>query len=148
MKIRLLLVTLSAAVLSLPVARAQDAKEDQTELGSHMEKIGGAFRKLRGEVKDATKNEDSLKQIAIMKEHAEAALKLDPAKKADLPPEKQAKFVEDYRAKLKATIADMSKVEAALKAGKNEEAEQLLTTLKQDQKEGHEAFQKKKAKKG
>src|SRR5207237_5477954 len=129
---------------------AQDAKDkdDQTELGSHMEKIGGAFRKLRGEVKDPAKNEDSLKQIAIMKEHAEAALKLEPAKKADLPPEKQAKFVEDYRTKLKATIADMSKVEAALKAGNNGEADQLVNTLKQDQKEGHDAFQKKKAKKG
>ncbi len=121
-------------------------KEEQTELGDHMEKISGAFRALGRQIGDATKNEDSLKRIAVIREQAEAAMKLDPAKKADIPADQQAKFVADYQAKMKAFIADVNKVEAALKAGNNDEAKNLLQSLKQDQKEGHTEFQKKKKK--
>ena len=74
------------------------------------------------------------------------SLKLDPAKKADIPADQQAKFVADYQAKMKAFIADVNKVEAALKAGNNDEAAKLLQSLKQDQDEGHKEFQKKKKK--
>ena len=66
------------AALAMPVVNAQPPKEDQTELGGHMEKINGAFRKLRTSVKDATKNADSLAQVAILKENAEASLKSSP----------------------------------------------------------------------
>src|SRR5258707_14380645 len=121
MKIRLLSATLICALAFVLGVRAEDAakKEDQTELGSKMEKISGAFRKLNRQISDATKNEDSLAQIAIIRENAEAGLKLEPAKKADLPADQQAKFVDDFHAKLKGFIADVGKLEAALKAGKN-----------------------------
>ena len=147
MKIRLLTATLICALSFVLGVRAEEkAKEDQTELGSKMEKIGGAYRKLGRQIEDATKNEDSLAQIAIIRENATAALKLEPAKKADVPAAEQAKFVADYQAKMKGFIADVAKLEAALKAGKNDEAATLIATLKQDQKEGHGEFQKKKKK--
>ncbi|HVS52998.1 MAG TPA: cytochrome b562 [Opitutaceae bacterium] len=149
MKNRLLLVTLICGLVAAPFIRAEDRpmqKEEQTELGDHMEKISGAFRALGRQIGDATKNEDSLKRIAVIREQAEAAMKLDPAKKADIPADQQAKFVADYQAKMKAFIADVNKVEAALKAGNNDEAKNLLQSLKQDQKEGHTEFQKKKKK--
>jgi len=164
MKIRLILVTLVCTLALVPGIRAQDdapapkkmsGKEPQTELGDKMEKIGGAFRRLRkvdpatklAQVADPTKNEDSLKQVAIIKENAQAALTLEPAKKKDLPADQQDKFVADFQSKIKAFLADVDKLEAALKAGNNDEAAKLVQALKTDEDDGHKEFQKKKQKK-
>src|SRR4051794_23641519 len=120
MKLRLLTLTLVSALVALPVLSAQDApkkmapKEDQTELGDKMEKLNNAYRKLGRQVSDATKNEDSLAQVAIIKESAMAALKLEPAKKKELPEADQAKFVADYQAKMKEFNATVDKLQAAL----------------------------------
>lgn len=163
MKIRLPLFALICALASLPGLRAEDAaapkqmpdKDDQTELGSKMEKIGGAFRRLRkvdpatklAQVADPAKNEDSLKQVAIIKENAIAASKLEPALKKDKPADQQEKFMTDYQAKMKSFLDDIDKLEAALKAGQNDEAAKLVNTLNTDQKEGHTDFRKKEKKK-
>jgi cytochrome c556 len=152
MKIRVLLLSLICALVTVPGLRAAAAgpkdkdDDEQTELGDHMEKLSGAYKRLGREVADPAKNEDSLKQIAIIREQAEAALKLQPAKTADLPADQREKFVAGFHDKMKSFIDDVNKVEAALKAGKNEEAKQLLGTLKQDQREGHKEYQKKKDK--
>ena len=146
MKIRIPLFALICAVTALPVVRAQDAqkqmpaKEDQTELGARMEKMGAAFRKLRALVKDPTKNADSLAQVAILKENATEALKFDPKKKMIIPAGDQAKWISDYQAKLKTVIGHIDQLEAALKAGKNDEAEALYTTIGNEQKEGHTEY--------
>src|SRR5476651_336611 len=101
MKIRILLCTLTLALAVAPGLRAQDAKKDDTtELGSHMQKMSGALRKLRTSLPDATKNDDSLAQAAIIKDNATAALELKPAKLADVPDADQAKFVADYQAEM------------------------------------------------
>ena len=105
-----------------------------------MEEIGKAFRRLGRQIDDASKNEDTLKLIATIREHAEASLKLDPAKKAEVPAAQQAKFVADYQAKMKGFLANLAKLESAVKAGNNAEADTLIKTLKQDQKEGHKEF--------
>jgi cytochrome c556 len=148
MKIRLLLLTLICGLVAAPITRAAEGSkdEDQTELGDHMEKIGGAFRALRKQISDPAKNEDSLKRLGVIRENAQAALTLEPAKKADIPADQQAKFVNDFHAKMKGFIADVDKLEAAVKAGNNEEAAKLLQVLGQDQKDGHHEFQKKKKK--
>lgn len=154
MKIRLPILALVSALALMPVLQAQDAmpkkmgpKEPQTELGDKMEKMQGAYRKLGRQIADATKNEDSLKLVAVMRENAEAALKLVPAFKAEQPADKQEKFMADYDAQMKSFIGDIGKLEAALKAGNNEEAANLLKTLKTDQTDGHKAFQKPRKKK-
>ena len=155
MKIRLPLLALLCSLAALPVLRAEDAapkkmsadKEDETELGDKMDKMGGAFRKLGKQINDATKNEDSLKLVATMRASAEDALKLEPAKKADIPADQQAKFVADYQTQIKGLIADIDKLDAALKAGNNTDAAALLKDLKKDMDDGHKEFRKKKKKK-
>lgn len=154
MKIRVLLFSLLCPVVALPVVRAADehaapaAKhEEHTELGEHMEKISGAYRRLNRQIADATKNEDSLKLVATMHEHAAAAAKLIPAKAADIPAEQREKFVAGYAKTMEGFIADLGKLEAALKAGKNDEAAALVKTLKTDQNEGHKEYQKKQERK-
>jgi cytochrome c556 len=142
MKIRVLLCTLTLALAVSPGLRAQggDDKEPQTELGGKMEKIGGAFRKLRNLVKDPTKSADALAQVAIIKENATAAAKLEPKLKETKPAADQAKFVADFQAKMKDFLADVGKLEDALKAGDNAAAQKLVDTLFSDEKDGHKAF--------
>jgi hypothetical protein len=157
MKTRLTLLALVSAFALMPVLHAaEDAapkkmgpKAPPTELADKMEKLQGAFRKLRkvdpatkqAQIADASKNEDSLKQIAIMKEYATAAAKLEPALKAQKPTEEQAKFVAAFRDQMKGFLTDINQLEAAVKAGKNDEAAKLVEKLNDDQKKGHTDFQ-------
>ncbi len=154
MKLRLITLSLISALIALPVLRAQDGgqkkmapKEDQTELGSKMEKLNSAYRKLGRQINDATKNEDSLAQVAIIHEMAEAALKLQPDKTKTLPEADQAKFVADFQDKMKEFIATVDKLEAALKANDNVAAAKLVDDMKTERNDDHKQFQKKKEKK-
>jgi soluble cytochrome b562 len=140
----------SVALAQAPAAPATPAAADHketTELGGKMGAIGKAFKKLRGQINDASKNEDSLKLVATIRENAEAALKYTPEKAADLPAADQAKFKADYAEHMKAFAADVDKLDAALKAGDNATAAKLVDTLNNDQKEGHKEFRKKKPEK-
>lgn len=154
MKIRVLLFALLGSLLAVPATRAADQPdapqapagrrhEKQTELGRHMEKMGRAFRALGRQVKDASKNEDSLKLVEIIRTNAQATLDLKPAKTADVPSDEQAKFVADYQQTMKHFLGDVDKLEAALKAGNNDEAATLVKTLKKDMDSGHKEFRKK-----
>lgn len=149
MKIRLLSFAVICAIVAFVRLQAEEApnasnaskaKEEHTELAGHMEEMGKVFRRLGRQVGDASKNEDSLKLIATIREHAEAGLKLEPAKKAEVPAAQQAKFVADYQAKMKSFLGNIAKLESAIKAGNNAEAEDMIKALKQDQKEGHKEF--------
>jgi soluble cytochrome b562 len=143
MKIRLLFATLICALATVPCVQAQ-SHDDDTELGDKMDTLSNAYKKLGKQISDASKNEDSLKLVATIHSSAEAALKLEPAKKADIPAADQAKFVADYQAKMKSFIAEIDKLEAVLKAGDNAAAAKQMDVLKQMRSEGHKEFQKKK----
>ncbi|HVU33798.1 MAG TPA: cytochrome b562 [Opitutaceae bacterium] len=147
MKIRVLLFSVLCAFLAAQSTRAADRPhrddEKQTELGKHMEKMGHAFRALGKEVADPARNEDSLKQVEIIRTNAAAGLNLKPEKTADLPEDQRAKFVADYQKHMKSFLADVDKLEAALKAGNNQDAEALVKTLKKDMGAGHKEFRKK-----
>lgn len=142
MKIRLLLLTILSAFVIAPFSFA----DEDTELGAKMDKMGSAFRALRRQVSDPAKNQDSLAKVAIIRENAEASLKLEPAKKADIPAAQQQQFVADYRAKMKEFIAVTDKLAAALKANNNDEATKLVGAMADTQKQAHTDFQKKKKK--
>ena len=145
MKIRALLAALLCSLVLPPVFAAED--NSPSELDDWMEQMNTAYRKLTRQIADPPKNADSLKQIAAVRERATEAMKLEPKKKADIPAAGQAKFVADYQAMMKTFIADVDKLEAALKAGKNEEAAALVKTLKQAQEDGHKQFKRGKEKK-
>src|SRR4051812_31662234 len=127
MKLRLSLLTALIALGFILGVRAAD--EPDTELGKKMEKVSGAFRGLRRQITDASKNADSLAKVATMKENLQAGLKLEPAKAADLPAGDQKKFVADYQADMKKMLALIDKLEAALKANNNDEASKLVSQI-------------------
>jgi len=138
MKIRALLLSLACALAVSPFVRAAD----ETELGGKMEKMSGAFRAIRRQITDPSKNADSLAKLAVVKQNAEASLKYEPAKKSEIPAADQAKFVADYQTGMKKFIALCDKLEAALKAGNNAEAEKICGAMGDSQKAGHKEFKK------
>jgi len=144
MKTRVLPAALICSLVLSPIF-AEDSSP--SELDDWMEQMNTAYRKLTRQIADPAKNVDSLKQIATIRDRATEAAKLEPKKKADIPAAEQAKFVADYQAKMKTFLADIDKLEAAVKAGKNEEAAALVKTLKQAQEDGHKQFKRGKEKK-
>ncbi len=141
MNIRLLCLASVLVFGGSPVPAAQKA---HTPLEDQMEEINAAYRKLGRQVADAAKNADSLKQVAIIREHALAALKHDPKRKADVPAPEQAKFLSDYQAAMKAFVVTVDKLGAALTAGKNDVAVTVLQELKKAQEDGHRDFRRRK----
>jgi lysophospholipase L1-like esterase len=122
-------------VLGASVAQAQDAaapaapapadgsapapKPEKTPLAKDMDKMNRAFRKLRSQIADATKNDASLALLATMHDAATAAANETPAKTADLPTADQAKFNSDYQSKMQEFLTAVDKVTADLKGGDN-----------------------------
>ena len=158
MKIRLLsLLALVAAFAVGPVLYSQPAEggadapppkagkkkdREDTELEKKMEKMNGAFRKLKKQVADPANNATSLDLVATMQACAADATKLVPAKAADLPEADRAKFVSSYQEKMKGFQDELVKLTALLKDNKNEEASKLVAALGQMQKDDHKEFRR------
>src|SRR5687767_1374127 len=134
----------SSSLLAEATPAPAPVQEETTELGAKMSAISKAFKKLRSQVADAAKNEDSLMLVAAIRENTVAASKLIPEKTADVPAAEQARFNADFVARMESLLGEVNKLEAAFKANNNEEAKALLEVLGNAQKEGHKEFRKKK----
>ena len=131
------------AAVPAPTAPGPKEKKPETELSKQMEKLNGAFRKLRRQAADATKNADSLEQVAILKKYGEESLKLEPFKATEVPAADKAKMIEGYKAKMKDFLTAVGKLEEAFKANNNEEAAKIVQSLGAMQKEGHKEYKSK-----
>jgi prophage DNA circulation protein len=145
MKIRLFLIALISAIAMGTIAiRAAD--DDQTALGAKMEKIGGAWRKVKAQIADSSKNEDTLAKLAIVKENLVAGTKEEPELAKSKSGAEKDKFVADFRAKMKEETERVDKIIALVKAGKNAEAAELVGVADQASKDAHKSFKKGKKK--
>ena len=148
MKDRLLFLSLVLALClpAAPVVRATEPehkkKDDETELGKTMEKMNGAWRKLRKQAGDATNNASSLELVATIRAGTEQALTYKPAKAEDLPAADREEFVADFRKDMKDFIVQVGKLEQALKAGDNAAALDLIQKIGTLQKEAHKEFKR------
>jgi soluble cytochrome b562 len=131
-----------AASPARAAAPAAAENRDSTELGDHMDDAGDAFKKLRRQVADSSKNESSLELVAIMHRAAEASLNLKPAKTQDLPPADQAKFVSEYRKGIEKLLQQLEDLTASLKAGDKAKAEKQVKDLASYQREAHKHFRR------
>jgi soluble cytochrome b562 len=147
MKIRLILSCL-ALLLAVAPARAAEEKhsdkhaEKHTELGDKMEKINAAWRKLRRQVAEPAKNADSLALLAEIRAASAGTEKMTPDKASDLPEADRAKFQADYAAGMKKFAGMLDDLEAALKAGKNDDAGKIVSAIADFQRESHKAFRR------
>jgi soluble cytochrome b562 len=144
MRIRLFpFIALVAAFMAVGLRAApENQAKDETELEDKMDVMGTAFRKLKRQVNDATQNAASLRLVATLRAAAEEAKTLVPAKAADIPESERAQFVASYRAKMTDLLATLGQLEAALQAGKNNEAVRLVAELVVMQKTGHKTFKR------
>ena len=117
-------------------------KEEETELGKTMEKLNGAWRKLRKQVADPASNASSLELVATVKVQTEKALTLQPDKAKDIPEADRAKYIQGYQDKMKEFMAKLEKLNAAFKANDNTAAAALLKELGTLQREGHKEYKR------
>lgn len=144
---RFLLGALFIAILAgAPRSAAADApaqhEEETTELGEQMDRLSGAFRKLRRQAGDPALNASSLEQLAVMREAAQAAQRFVPVKAADLPEAKRAEFTAAYRKQMDRLLALLAETEAAFKAGDNTAAQKRVDELADLQKASHREYRK------
>jgi len=146
MKSRLLPLALALIVgcMAPTLGRAQEHKhkEPETELGNTMDKMNGAWRKLKKQVADPASNASSLDLVATISAAADKAATLKPARLADVPAADQAKFLADYQAQMKDFGAQIAKLGAALKANDNGAAQAIVQKMGAMQKEGHKDFKR------
>lgn len=139
----LLLVATLIALPALPSATLSAAeKGNETELEKVMGQMNGAFRRLRRQVADPTKNAESLQLVATVRKAAEDSVKLVPALAAERPEADRPAFVAGYREQMRGFIAALAPLEAALKAGDNPKAEAAIAELLALQKKGHKEYKK------
>ena len=144
----ILLVAGSAAFAAKPApggpAAAKPGKEHpETELHDRMEKMETAYKKLRHQAAEVAMNSDSLVQVAILREVAEAATRLEPLKVSEIPAADRPKMIEGYKAKMGELQDLLGKLENAFKAGQNEEAVRLVKALHDLEEEGHKEYKSK-----
>jgi soluble cytochrome b562 len=144
MKLRVLPALALIAMLPAWVCPAapDGGPDEMTELAEQMDRMSGAFRKLRRQAGDATMNAASLELVGVMREAAEAAQACNPAKAADLPEAQRAKFTGDYRTQVGKLLALLTRTEAAIKDGDNAAAVKLVGEMGDLQKAGHKEFRK------
>ena len=150
MKIRLLSTFISLVIaiggLNFSVLNAASHEshgdEEHTELGGKMEEISKAFRRLRRQVKDPSKNALSAELAAKMLENAKAALQLEPVWTMDKPKAEQADFVAGFKKEMKVLVGLLEDLHAAFEAGENEKAVAVVSKLRDHQKKGHKAYKK------
>ena len=138
---------LAGVVLVAPAAAAQDKEEGQstvkdldTELAKQMEIIDEGIKKLRRTLRKAESNAESLEWIDKIEKAAVKSKDLTPAMAAKIPEAERAKWVENYKKDMDATIKTMDQLAAAVKAGKNDEAQKIYQTIKKQEDKGHEKY--------
>jgi len=137
-----ILATITCAPRPATAANPGPGGEEITELGEHMDRMSGAFRQLRRQVADPAANASSLELLGVMREAAQAAEQLVPAKAADLPEEKRAEFTAAFRKQMGRLLTLLAATEAALKAGDNAVAQKRITELADFQKASHREYRK------
>jgi soluble cytochrome b562 len=126
----------------VPAPAGAPAEEKKTDLELRMDKVGKAFRKLRKQVADPAQNASSLELLKAMQDAAKEAVTFTPAKAADLPEDQRAKFTEDFKAGIQELQDRFAKLQAALEAGKNDDAQAIVKDLSDFEKKEHKEFKK------
>ena len=118
------------------------AAEKKTELEMRMDRMGKAFRKLKKQVADPAQNASSLELLSKMEDAAKEAIDLTPAKAEDLPEDQRPKFIEDFKAGIRALQDKFEKLRAALTEGRNDDAAKIVAEMADLEKKDHKEFRR------
>jgi soluble cytochrome b562 len=134
-------VTAILATIVLCANLTVRAEEKETELGNKMKIIGKSVKALKTQIADATKQQSSIELLEAAKTAAVAARTLTPDKAKDVPEADRPKFVSDFQAEIDKLIAEIGKIEDAVRAGKYDDAGKLYDELGPIKREAHKQFQ-------
>lgn len=137
MKIKSLLTLVATLAIGLNFAVAAD---DDTPLAKEMKTIGKSLRTLKRQIDDASKKDDNLALIATAKKGIAASLELEPAKTKDVPAGEKAAYLDKYKAQMKDVVKTFDDLEAAVKAGKTDDAKKIFEKLSDEKEKGHKDF--------
>jgi hypothetical protein len=128
------------ALLSLAPATLLQDGDELTPLAQEMEVVESALGRLRRNLRDPAKNEDSL---AILVDAQTAALTCKsqvPSMAASVPAAERAALVAAYRKEMASLLKHLLDVEVALLDGDNEAAKAALQLARDMEEPAHERF--------
>lgn len=134
---RLLTTAFVALAFTVPSFAAEE-----TPLEKEMEKLNKALKAVGRAAKEGTVGKELVAKVNDAKTAAEASLKLDPAKTADVPAGEKEKFLTEYKASMQDTIKALDELKVAVEAGKAADVTKIIDKLNAQKKEGHKKFQK------
>lgn len=137
MKIKTLPILLITAALSLNVAFAA---EEDTPLAKEMKVVNKNLRTLKRQVGEAEKKAENLELLAAIKKSLDASMKLEPAKTKDQPAAQKAAYLDNYKKQMTDVAKAFDDVEAAVKAGKPDDAKAAFEKLSEMKEKGHKDF--------
>lgn len=118
---------------------ADGPKED---LERTMKAMNKPYKVLLKQIKDKSKNADSLKQLADMEAATLRAKGATPDHMENVPKDKRDKALADYRAMMATCLSEELEVEQALLDDDNDTAAKKLDELTDTMKSGHKEFRK------
>jgi cytochrome c556 len=134
------LKSLLTLALTLAIGSSVAFAEEDTPLTKEMKVVNKNLRTLKRQVEDASKKDENLGLIAASKKSIEASLKLEPAKGKDVPAAEKAAYVDKYKAQMTDLGKSFDELEAAVKAGKVDDAKKIFEKLSEQKEKGHKDF--------
>ncbi|MEM9158909.1 MAG: cytochrome b562 [Verrucomicrobiota bacterium] len=136
------LFCISSILFSAPFAFADGHEESEdTPLEEEMSAMNREWRKVRRAIRDPEKNAETAEIVAKMIKHAKASVDMEPillAEQKDKAAKK--KFMMGYQKAMQQTVDMLGELKAALEAGDNAKANELVGKLNDARKKGHEAY--------
>jgi soluble cytochrome b562 len=132
--------TLPRLALAVQDKEEKKVKDLDTELAKQMETIDEGMKKLRRSLRKPESNKESLEWIEKIEKAAAKSKDLVPARAAKVPEAERAKFVESYKKDMDTFIKSVGEMKAAVKDGKNDQAQDIYKTLKTQEDKGHEKY--------
>jgi len=134
------LKSLLTLALTLAMGSSFAFAEEDTALAKEMKTVNKNLRTIKRQVEDATKKDENLGLIAAAKKSIDACLKLEPAKTKDVPAGEKAAYLQKYKAQMTDLAKSFDELEAAVKAGKAEDAKKVFEKLSEEKEKGHKDF--------
>lgn len=116
----------------------------ETPLEEKMKTMRKAFRELSKSLENPVESDQKkyLELVTTLREATLQCIDLKPQKANDIPTEDLARFIEGYRKALEASVGLMDQLKKAIETSNWTEAQKLVISLKDSQKEGHEKYRK------
>lgn len=114
--------------------------QDETALGKMMEEINRGFRKLRKDLDDAKKNDESIVLVRELQTIAAKARLEKPARLSEVAEDARKQFVIDYQRTMIEFAHGLLDLEDALLAGENDRAKEVRDNLNKAKSDAHKAF--------